>query len=231
MKLSFDGQVAIVTGGLRGIGKATADLLQERGCHVVRWGLTRGIIVDVRHEKDVADAVDGVLDNYGRIDILINNAGVFGPVKSALDYTIYEWNGVFADNLTSQLIVMKAVIPHMVKNGYGRVVNLASVVGRDANPMAPAYSAAKAGVIRLTQAIGRELATTGVLVNCVAPSATNTDLFRHTPQAQLDIMKAKVPMGRFAEPSEVAELICWLASSEMTYSAGAVFDCSGGRHE
>ena len=229
--MPFNGRVAIVTGGLRGIGKATADLLESRGATVIRWGLNRGIIVDVRNEREVTDAVRAAMETHKRIDILVNNAGVFGPVKSALAYTVDEWNTVFADNLVSQLIVMKAVIPHMLQAGYGRIVNLSSVVGRDANPMAPAYSAAKAGVVRLTQAVGRELATSGVLVNCVAPSATNTDLFRNTPQAQLDIMKAKVPMGRFAEPHEVAELICWLASEQMTYSAGAVFDCSGGRHE
>lgn len=237
--MRFDGKTALVTGGTQGIGLAVARRLQEQGCSVVVWGLTPsrvdecykhhlvGEVVDVRNES----AVMGAALRLPPVDILINNAGAFGPLKSALEYSVEEWEGIFRLNVTSQLIVSKAIIPGMVKRGYGRVVNLASVVGRDANPMAPAYSAAKAAIIRMTQALGRELAKTGVIVNCVAPSAINTAFFAKVSKQYLDAMIAKVPMGRIGEVGDVASLICWLASDECTYTTGAVFDCSGGRHD
>lgn len=229
--MPFNGKVALVTGGTRGIGLAVASKLESMGASVIRWGLTSGIIVDVRNEKDVERSAALEIATHGRIDILVNSAGVFGPMKPLHFYSLDEYRNVMETNVTGTFLAMKAIVPQMVKNGYGRVVNLSSVVGRDANPMAPVYSASKAAVIRMTQAIGRDLAATGVLVNCVAPSAALTDLFKNAPPEQLEIMRKKVPMGRLATVEEIAELICWLCSEQMTYSAGAVFDCSGGRHD
>ena len=250
----FTGRTALVTGGTQGIGRAVVERLQRAGATVYIWGLDPkrlsltiselnysalggriqqmfGNLVDVREPVAVKHGVELVLKHAGHIDVLINNAGAFGPIGSALTYSLADWEEVLRVNLTSQFLVCREVIPHMVKRGYGRVVNMASVVGRDANPLAPAYSAAKAGVIRFTQALGRELAQTGVLVNCVAPSATRTAFFNNVPPAQVEAMLAKVPMGRLGTVSDVAELVCWLASERCSYSTGAVFDCSGGRHE
>ena len=247
--LDFTGRKALVTGGSQGIGRAVVERLLKAGAEVRFWSLDIARqdrvrselggplnqltvdVVDVCQELSVGMGAKRALEHLGWIDILINNVGAFGPVKPMLEYSLEEWEKVLWVNLTSQFLVSRAVIPQMVERGYGRVVNLASVVGRDANPNAPAYSAAKAGVIRLTQALGRSLAKTGVLVNCVAPAATRTAFFNGVSKEYLDRMLAQVPMGRFGEVQDVAALICWLASEDCSYCTGAVFDCSGGRHE
>lgn len=254
-QLDFAGRKALITGGSQGIGRAVAERLLCSGADVYIWGLNEDRItrahselctmssanslhrnvygkrVDIRDEGQVRQGVDDALLILGHVDVLINNAGAFGPMKSALAYSLAEWEEGMRVNLTSQFLVCRELVPHMVDRGYGRIVNMASVVGRDANPMAPVYSTAKAGVIRFTQALGRELAKTGVLVNCVAPSAIKTAFFDTVPPEQITNMVAKVPMGRIGGVDDVVELICWLASSGCTYSAGAVFDCSGGRHD
>ena len=217
------GKRALVTGGTRGIGLAIVNLLRERGATVTAWGSN----IDVRSEMMVSHAAAML----GDIDILVNNAGTFGPVKPLTSYSLPEWNDVLNVNLTGQFIVAQQFIPSMVNRGYGRVVNMSSVVGKDVNPMAPAYSIAKAGVIALTKCLGRELAKTGVVVNCITPAAANTDLFKDTPQAQIDIMMSKVPLGRFVTVEEIAKMVCWMASDECSASNGAVFDCSGGRSQ
>ena len=229
--MRFDKRTALVTGGTRGIGKAVADRLEKEGAVVIRWGLNSGTKVDVRDENQVMLDIRRVADDYGKIDILVNSAGVFGPSKSLLDYTLDQFRSVMETNVQGTFLVMREVLPYMKRAGYGRVVNLSSVVGRDAqNPLAPIYSASKAAIIRMTQAVGRELAKSGVMINSVAPSACLTDLFRDTPKAQLDAMLAKTPIGRFVELDEIVELVCFLCGEKL-YSTGAVFDCSGGRHE
>jgi len=214
-------RVALVTGGNRGIGLAVANRLRASGHVVHAW--THG--TDVRDEAQVIDAVDKI----GTIDVLVNNAGVFGPIGSALGYIRYEWDNVMAVNLTGQFLVAKHVIPGMVRRGYGRVVNMSSAVGKDVNPMAPAYSVSKAGVIALTKCLGKETAKTGVTVNCVTPSAVRTSLFDGVPEEQLQIMLHKCPMERFVTVEEVASLVCWLASEECSGTTGATFDLSAGR--
>ena len=214
-------RTALVTGGTRGIGKAIVEKLRRDGVVVYFWGSE----VDVTHKRAVEEAVSRI----GAVDVLVNNAGIFGPVGSALTYDRTEWDRVLAVNLTGQLIVSQAVIPGMVSRGYGRVVNLSSVVAKDTNPLCPAYTVSKAGIVALTRCLGLELAKTGVTVNCVMPAAVNTDLFKDTPPSQVEMMLKKCPMQRFVTVSEVANLVAWLASDECSATTGAAFDIAGGR--
>jgi NAD(P)-dependent dehydrogenase (short-subunit alcohol dehydrogenase family) len=177
----------------------------------------------------VKDATEKTLKDLGRIDVLVNNAGVAGKNVPTLDYPIEEWERVLRINLTSQFLTCRAVAPHMVKAKYGRIVNIASVAGKEGNPNAAAYSASKAGVISLTKSLGKELAQTGVLVNCVTPAAAKTAIFDQMTEQHISYMLAKIPMGRFVEVGEIAALVCWLASADCTFSTGGVFDISGGR--
>ena len=212
---------ALVTGGTRGIGLAIARKLYTQGVEVHSWGSE----IDVRDEVKVFAGVS----KLPPIDILINNAGIFGPVGSALTYDTNEWRDVLNVNLTGQFIVSKHVIPQMVKRGWGRVVNMSSVVAKDTNPLCPAYTVSKAGIVALTRCLGLELAKTGVTVNCVMPSAVNTDLFKNTPKEQVEAMLKKCPMGRFITVEEVASLVCWLSSEDCSATTGAAFDIAGGR--
>ena len=229
-QLDFRGRTAVVTGGLQGIGAAIARRLEGSGATVRVW--------DLAARKDPVDASDGAaveratakaLAELGRIDVLVNNAGIAGLNVATAQYPVEEWERVLRVNLTSQFLCCRALAPHMVKRKYGRIVNIASIAGKEGNPNAVAYSASKAGVIALTKSLGKELAQTGVLVNCVTPAAAKTAIFDQMTQQHIDYMLAKIPMNRFVTVDEIASLVCWLASEDCSFSTGAVFDISGGR--
>lgn len=230
--MNFTGKIALITGGTKGIGLAVSHKLVNYGATVIVWSRNTDREherVDVRDPAQVAKGLAHIIKMHGQIHALVNNAGEFGPMKSILDYSLEEWNDVLLSALTSQFIVAKAVIPYMVRKGYGRVVNMSSAVGKDVNPMAPAYSTAKAGIIAMTKCLGRELAKTGVTVNCITPAAAPTDLFKGVPEENIQIMLNKCPMGRFIKVDEIANMVCWMASEECSATTAAVFDISAGR--
>ena len=229
-QLDFKGRTAIVTGGLQGIGAAIAKRLEGSGATVKVWDLAaKKDPVDVSDAAAVERATAKALAELGKIDVLVNNAGIAGLNVSTAEYPVDEWERVLRVNLTSQFLCCRAVAPHMVKRKYGRIVNIASIAGKEGNPNAVAYSASKAGVIALTKSLGKELAQTGVLVNCVTPAAAKTAIFDQMTQEHIDYMLSKIPMNRFVTVDEIAALVCWLASEECSFSTGAVFDISGGR--
>jgi len=228
--LDFKGRTAIVTGGLQGIGAAIARRLEGSGASVRVWDLAaKKDPVDVSDAAAVERATAKALAEHGKIDVLVNNAGIAGLNVATAEYPVEEWERVLRVNLTSQFLCCRALAPHMVKRKYGRIVNIASIAGKEGNPNAVAYSASKAGVIALTKSLGKELAQTGVLVNCVTPAAAKTAIFDQMTQQHIDYMLAKIPMNRFVTVDEIASLVCWLASEDCSFSTGAVFDISGGR--
>jgi 3-oxoacyl-[acyl-carrier protein] reductase len=228
-KLDFAGRSAVVTGGAAGIGAAIVQRLEASGAKVAVWDLDGKAKVDVADPASVEAAARNTLKALGKIDILVNNAGIAGRNAPTVDYPVEEWERVLRINLTSQFLCCRAVAPHMVKAGYGRIVNIASVAGKEGNPNAVAYSASKAGVISLTKSLGKELAQTGVLVNCVTPAAARTAIFDQMTDQHIQYMLSRIPMNRFVNVDEIASLVCWLASEDCSFSTGAVFDISGGR--
>jgi NAD(P)-dependent dehydrogenase (short-subunit alcohol dehydrogenase family) len=228
-KLDFAGRTAVVTGGSQGIGAAIARRLRDSGAKVAIWDLDGSPKVDVSDPDSVQSALKHALSELGKIDVLVNNAGIAGMNTPTVDYPIEEWERVLRINLTSQFLCCRAVAPHMVKAGYGRIVNIASIAGKEGNPNAVAYSASKAGVISLTKSLGKELAKNGVLVNCVTPAAAKTAIFDQMTEQHIKYMLSKIPMDRFVEVQEIAALVCWLASEDCSFSTGGVFDISGGR--
>src|SRR5579872_6797899 len=239
MAQRFAGRTAIVTGGVSGIGAGIAERLVTEGAHVSLWDHDAAALAraDAPHKATVdvtdADAVQRAADDtaraLGKIDILIASAGITGPNASVWEYPIAQWDRVIDVNLNGVFYCNRSVVPHMQRNGYGRIVNIASIAGKEGNPNAAAYSASKAGVIGLTKALGKELATSEIRVNCVTPAAVRTPLFEQMTQQQVDWMLSKIPIGRFGGIDEVTSLVCWLASEECSFSTGAVFDISGGR--
>ena len=229
IQFDFAGRTAVVTGGVQGIGAAIAKRLKASGAKVSIWDLDGSPRVDVSDAESVQAAAERTLREFGKVDVLVNNAGIAGKNAPTVDYPVEEWERVLRVNLTSQFLCCRTVAPHMVKARYGRIVNIASIAGKEGNPNAVAYSASKAGVISLTKSLGKELAQTGVLVNCITPAAAKTAIFDQMTQQHIDYMLAKIPMSRFVEVDEIAALACFLASSDCSFSTGAVFDISGGR--
>ncbi len=227
---------AVVTGGARGLGAAIARRLARDGIRVSIWDLdtpreptAHHAHCDVTQPDSIAAALAATEAALGPIGIMVANAGITGPNHLAEDYPIDAWRRVIDIDLTGVFLCNRAVLPGMRARNWGRIVNIASIAGKEGNPNAVAYSAAKAGVIGLTKSIGKETATTGIRVNCITPAAVETELFQQMTAEQIAWMKSKIPMGRFGLPEEVAEMAAWLASDACSFSTGAVFDCSGGR--
>ena len=243
-QLDFKGRTAVVTGGAAGIGLAVAQRLARSGAKVALWdrdpvalaaaaaqvdGGATTMAVDVADNAAVERAARDTVAALGRIDVLVCSAGITGPNTTTWEYPVEEWRKVFDVNLHGLFYCNRAVVPVMLKGDYGRIVNIASVAGKEGNPNASAYSSSKAAVIGLTKSLGKELAKTGIRVNCVTPAAVRTAIFDQMTQQHIDFMLSKIPMGRFGAVEEIAALIAWLSSEDCSFSTGAVFDLSGGR--
>lgn len=244
--IDLKGQKAVVTGAARGIGVAIVERFLASGAEVAIWdmdeaaarkaaealsakGKAHAFTVNVTDEGSVRSAVEASVKRLGRIDILVNNAGVSGPNAPTWEYPTAEWRRVIEVDLIGVYLCCAAVLPGMIRHDYGRIVNIASVAGKEGNPNASAYSAAKAGVIGLTKSIGKEVVNHGIVVNCVTPAAVETDIFAQMSKTHIDYMLSKIPMGRFGKVEEVAALVAWLSSKDCSFSTGAAFDISGGR--
>jgi len=244
-RIDLDGRIAIVTGAARGIGRAIAERFLESGAAIALWdcdplgvqtaselkprGRTESFLVDVRDYDAVERARDATLKAFGRIDILVNNAGIGGPTAFTWNYPLDAWRRIMAVNLDGPFHCCRAIVPHMIANNYGRIVNIASVAGKEGNPQAAAYSASKAGLISLTKSLGKELARYDIGVNCITPSSAKTDLLDQFDEAFVQAMLAKVPRGRFVRVEEIAALAAFCASTECSFTTAGVFDISGGR--
>lgn len=239
MPSRFAGRTAIVTGGVSGIGAGVASRLAAEGATLSLWDMDQAgladagnhhtVTLDVTNAEAVQQAAEATARALGKIDILVTSAGVTGPNHTTWDYPVAAWDRVIDINLNGVFYTCRAVVPFMRASGHGRIVNIASIAGKEGNPNAAAYSASKAGVIGLTKSLGKELAATEIRVNCVTPAAVKTPLFDQMTPQQIDWMLSKIPVGRFGAIDEIASLILWLTSEECSFSTGAVFDLSGGR--
>jgi NAD(P)-dependent dehydrogenase (short-subunit alcohol dehydrogenase family) len=245
-QIDLKGRRAVITGGAQGIGLAIAQRLVSSGASVSLWdldadlvasaaaelsaeGKVEGLAMDVTEAANVESAVRSTVNALGGIDILVANAGIAGPNLKTWEYPVEAWQQVLDINLTGIFLCCRAIAPLMIEQKYGRIVNTASIAGKEGNPNAPAYSASKAGVIALTKSLGKELASYNIAVNCITPAVAKTRLFDQMTQAQIDYMLAKIPRGRFVEVEEIASMVAWLVSAENSFTTGAVFDLSGGR--
>jgi NAD(P)-dependent dehydrogenase (short-subunit alcohol dehydrogenase family) len=245
-QLDLAERVVVVTGGARGIGYAVAQRALRSGAAVALWdvdverlaaaattlsgdGTVSTHVVELTEEDAVNATAHATIARHGRIDVLINNAGITGGNGATWELSPEVWRRVLDVNLTGAFLATRAVVPHMIERGYGRIVNVASIAGKEGNPTASHYSASKAGLMALTKSLAKELAPRNILVNCVTPAAAKTEIFSQMTQAHVDYMLARIPLGRFLELDEIAAMICWLSTAECSFSTGAVFDLSGGR--
>ncbi|MBY0530975.1 MAG: SDR family oxidoreductase [Xanthobacteraceae bacterium] len=243
-KIDLSGRVAVVTGGAQGFGRAITERFVASGARVAIWDLdqvyaqrtanelgtgTKSYGLDVSDLQAVEKARDATLKDFGKIDILVNNAGVAGANATVWETAVDEWRRVMRINLDGPFVCSKAIVPHMIKQKYGRIVNIASIAGKEGNPNAAHYSASKAGVIALTKSLGKELASYDIAVNAVTPAAAKTAIFDQITQQHIDFMLSKIPRARFVLVEELASLVAWMASEDNSFTTGAVFDISGGR--
>jgi 2-dehydro-3-deoxy-L-rhamnonate dehydrogenase (NAD+) len=245
-RIDLSGRGAVVTGGAQGIGRAIVERFLDSGASVAIWdrdsalaeqtageldnrGKARAVACDVTNLAEVEQARAATVKALGRIDILVNNAGIAGPNVKTWEYDPAAWAEVMRVNLDSQFYCCRAIVPLMIAQNYGRIVNIASIAGKEGNPNAPAYSASKAGVIALTKSLGKELAGHDIAVNCVTPAAARTRILEQVPQSHIDFMLSKIPRGRFVLVEELASMVAWLVSKENSFTTGAAFDLSGGR--
>ena len=243
--LDLKNRTAIITGGAQGFGFAISKRLIQSGARVIIWDIDEATakkaekeidsknfsyqIVDVTDFDKIEKAIKNLEKDFGKIDIFVNNAGMTGMNAKVWEYPVAEWKKVIELDLNSTFYCCKAIVPHMIKNNYGRIVNIASIAGKEGNPNASAYSSAKAGVIGLTKSLGKELADKNIAVNCVTPAAAKTRIFDQMTEEHINYMLSKIPRNRFAKVDELASLVCWLSSEENSFSTAAVFDLSGGR--
>jgi NAD(P)-dependent dehydrogenase (short-subunit alcohol dehydrogenase family) len=243
-KIDLSGRVAVVTGGAQGFGRAIAERFVASGARVAIWDVdqvfaqrtanelgngTKSYGLDVSDLPSVERARDATIKDFGKIDILVNNAGIAGVNATVWDTTVDEWRRVMRINLDGPFVCSKAIVPHMIAQKYGRIVNIASIAGKEGNPNAAHYSASKAGVIALTKSLGKELASYDIAVNAVTPAAAKTAIFDQITQQHIDFMLSKIPRARFVKVEELAALVAWIASEDNSFTTGAVFDISGGR--
>jgi 2-dehydro-3-deoxy-L-rhamnonate dehydrogenase (NAD+) len=243
---NLKGRTAVITGGGRGIGYASAERLLKSGAAVSLWdmdkdalakaekslgklGTVTGEVVELTDESAVRTATASTLKKHGKIDILLNNAGITGGNAKLWELETDVWRKVIDVNLVAPFIVCKVIVPEMLKHNYGRIINIASIAGKEGNPSASHYSASKAGLIALTKSLGKELATSGILVNCITPAAAKTDIFAQMKPEFIQFMLSKIPMNRFVEVEEIAAMVAWLASEDCSFTTAGVFDISGGR--
>ena len=241
-QIDLSNKTAVITGGAQGFGYSMVERFSQSGAKVVIWDKDKELIdsldlpsnviavqTDVSSYDSIESSVKETLNKNSTIDILVNNAGIAGPSFKTWEYPIDEWQNVVDIDLTGTFYCCRAVVPHMLKNNYGRIVNVASIAGKEGNPNAMPYSAAKAGVIALTKSLGKELSDKNIAVNCVTPAAAKTRIFNQISQKHIDYMLSKIPRGRFLKVGELASMVAWLVSEENSYTTGAVFDLSGGR--